>query len=141
MKKIWTSIIVTIMTVVSVTCFTLGAQIDLDSLSDEEIIALSQEIQKQIVDRNIQKTAHVPAGDYLVGQDIPAGTYSVKNNYTDEEHGAYIAVYADEEKSEMLSGDNLYAGDEKVVTLTEGTIFQVRHETLDVTVFAGVSFE
>ena len=55
-----------------------AASIDLATLSDDEIIALSQRMQEEFVNRKIEKTATLPDGSYTIGKDIPAGTYILK---------------------------------------------------------------
>lgn len=55
-----------------------AASIDLAALSDDEIIALSQRMQEEFVNRKIEKTATLPDGSYTIGKDIPAGTYILK---------------------------------------------------------------
>ena len=55
-----------------------AASIDLAAMSDDEIIALSQRMQEEFVNRKIEKTATLPDGSYTIGKDIPAGTYILK---------------------------------------------------------------
>lgn len=63
--------------------------IDLSSLSFDELNALQQQISKEIVLRPEWKETIVPSGIWVVGQDIPAGVYCVSMA---DDVGAYIQV-------------------------------------------------
>ena len=53
-----------------------GAEgIDLSRMSDEEIIALLEQVNGEIAARGIEKTAKLAKGTYIAGVDIPAGKY------------------------------------------------------------------
>lgn len=47
----------------------------ISSLSDEELIELYKQINEEIVNRKIEKTAHLKPGVYFGVDDIPAGEY------------------------------------------------------------------
>lgn len=44
-------------------------------------------VQSEIVTRKIEKTAHLTAGTYIGGRDIPVGTYILAAAGTEDEHG------------------------------------------------------
>lgn len=48
---------------------------DLKDLSFDELVKLRNEINAEIVTRPEWKETEVPAGQWIVGEDIPAGTY------------------------------------------------------------------
>ena len=50
-----------------------SAEIDLKSLSTSDLLALKLSIVQELIDRGEIKSATVPAGKYVVGEDIPAG--------------------------------------------------------------------
>lgn len=54
------------------------ADVDLASMSFEELKALQQAINEEIVKRPEWKEVIVPSGKWIVGKDIPAGDYSIK---------------------------------------------------------------
>ena len=54
------------------------SETDLSSLSLDELIALRIRIEKEIVSRSEWKSVTVPTGEWLIGEDIPEGYYSVK---------------------------------------------------------------
>lgn len=58
-------------------CTTAYAEFDLASMSDDDLFSLETAIQAEKISRGIAKSADVPQGSYIIGQDIPAGTYSI----------------------------------------------------------------
>lgn len=50
-------------------------EIELASLNDEQLVALMERVQEEIVARHIEKTATMRRGSYIAGRDIPAGSY------------------------------------------------------------------
>ena len=53
----------------------LAESVDLSGYDDSALIELLAQVQQEIADRNIEKTADLAAGQYICGRDIPAGTY------------------------------------------------------------------
>lgn len=53
------------------------AEIDLSGMSYDELAALRDQCQAELMTRPEWKQATVPAGDYRVGVDIPAGEYTI----------------------------------------------------------------
>lgn len=53
------------------------ADTDLSSMTFDELVALNSALLSEIMSRDEFKEVTVPAGDYVIGQDIPAGTYSL----------------------------------------------------------------
>ena len=51
---------------------------DLQSMSDDELVSLRDAISAELASRNFQeKKVTVPPGRYKVGEDIPAGIYTL----------------------------------------------------------------
>ena len=48
---------------------------DISALTNDEIVELLEKVNAEIVSRGITKTAKLPQGTYIGGQDIPAGKY------------------------------------------------------------------
>ena len=71
MKKLFSVILLVCM----IPVFAFAA--DLSDLSFDELIKLRDEINAEIVSRPEWKETEVPAGQWVVGEDIPAGTYSI----------------------------------------------------------------
>ena len=60
---------------------------DLSVLNNTELLALLSAVQTEIAARKIEKTAHLTAGTYIGGRDIPVGTYVLTAAGTEDEHG------------------------------------------------------
>lgn len=58
-------------------CSVALADIDVSSMSFDELRALQQRINAELVTRPEWKQVTVPAGTWQIGTDIPAGFYSV----------------------------------------------------------------
>lgn len=54
-----------------------AAEIDLAGMTFDELRALQTQLNQEIHNRPEWKEVTVPAGDWVVGEDIPAGAYSV----------------------------------------------------------------
>ena len=54
------------------------ADFDLSIMSYDDLVALQKAIVAEIMSRPEWKEVEVPAGTWIVGEDIPAGSYSVK---------------------------------------------------------------
>ncbi len=48
---------------------------DLKGMTDGEIVELLAEVNREVASRGIQKTARLAKGTYIVGRDLPAGSY------------------------------------------------------------------
>lgn len=57
-------------------------KVNLADLTDDELIALREKIEEEVLARKLAKSAVVQRGEYLVGRDIPAGAYRVAGNVT-----------------------------------------------------------
>ena len=84
MRKFLTLILVACMVVLSSTVVLAEGVLDLSSYSDSDLIAL---LAEEIAARKIEKTAHLTAGTYIGGRDIPVGTYILAAAGTEDEHG------------------------------------------------------
>lgn len=55
--------------------YATAALVDLNGYSDDEIVTLLAQVQNEVINRRIERTATLSAGSYIVGDDIPAGKY------------------------------------------------------------------
>ena len=74
MKK-YIAIILTIAMLIGTSLLVWSDPIDLSGYDDTALVELLSQVQQEIVNRNIEKTAELPAGKYIGGRDIPAGTF------------------------------------------------------------------
>ncbi len=65
----------------------LAEKIDLSSLTDDEIVELLTEVNAALVSRGIEKSATLPAGKYVAGKDLPAGSYIITCETNENHHG------------------------------------------------------
>ena len=65
----------------------LADKIDISSMSNEEIVELMKQVNQEIVDRRINKTAKMAPGTYTGGKDIPAGKYIFTCTATGDDWG------------------------------------------------------
>ena len=77
------------------------AEVNLSSMTDEEITALLADVTAEVARRGIEKTAVLPKGAYLTGRDLPAGRYLYTCLASGNEWGN-VTVYADKGKGSQL---------------------------------------
>lgn len=119
--------------------------VDLSSMSNDEIVALLDEVNEEIVRRGINKTAKLPQGTYIAGSDIPAGRYVFTCMAVGEDWGN-VTVYSDGGKGQQIlwnvvsapedgeepttifitlnEGDQLKSGVPFSLTIMSGALFQ-----------------
>ncbi len=100
-------------------------RVNLASLSDDELVALLEQVNAEVVSRGIRKTAVLPKGAYIAGRDIPAGRYVFTCMARGSDWGN-VTVYSDGGKGKQLMWHVMAAPDageepEQVyITLSEG---------------------
>lgn len=97
MKKIVSVFLAMFVLLTSTVC--LAETVDLGEFSNDELIALLNSVHQEMMARNIQKTASIPAGRYTAGVDIPVGSYVLTCNTGDKQFGI-VKVTAPESSSE-----------------------------------------
>ena len=99
---------------------------DLSDLTYEQLIALQHYFTAEIVSRPEWQEIEIPAGDWTIGVDIPAGYYSIKS--TDNRNIVRI-----EDSDGRAAGIYKTLGKDEVVGKTlfpEGMIFSCWHPVL-----------
>lgn len=105
------------------------AEIDLASLSSDELIELQTQIQGELMNRGDIKSANIPAGEYTIGVDIPAGVYSVTSpSYgmivvNDFDLSYFVTIEDPVGKLELNDGDAFSVGGPIVLTTYTGISF------------------
>ena len=64
---------------ISCMMFSAAAADGLSGLTFEQLLVLRQEITAEIMSRPEWKEVEVPAGTWIIGEDIPAGVYSIRS--------------------------------------------------------------
>lgn len=136
MRKIFALVIA--LTLLTVPLYTaVAAEVDLSGMTDEELTILKQQLDAEMLDRGMVKTAEIPAGDYTIGVDIPQGDYELINEKVDT--GCIYNLYAtqDDYKNGKDMGANWPLGlnDSAKITLTDGQILSVQLGTIRITAF------
>lgn len=120
---------------------------DLDSLSDEDLMALPGKIAQEQIERGLVKTATINSGTYIVGEDIPAGNYTFtqKTNFAtivlvfypgDE---PYFTTTLNDTKYQInLLNNGVESGK---ITLEDGDSIYVTGGETEIKVYTGVVFE
>ena len=106
------------------------AEISLSSMSTDELIALKTQIVQELLDRGAMKSATVPAGEYVIGKDLPVGEYSISTEQI------FVTIIYGDYNMYVISPEN---GIGKV-KLNEGDSFQCS-STIQLTKYTGISFE
>ena len=88
MKKIITLLLILIMQITSV-CYAEG--LDLTALSYSDLEELKIKIEAEMGTRPEWPGVYVPSGVYMVGEDIPEGTYSVR--LCDQKQKGHVSVW------------------------------------------------
>ncbi|MBR6817195.1 MAG: hypothetical protein IKM86_01140 [Acidaminococcaceae bacterium] len=128
-------------------CLAFADGIELSKYSDNEIIELFNQIQQEIVNRKISKSAELPPGSYVVGKDIPAGTYDIYAKCTgngwvnitifdSQGNGKFFGtVYGEDYPTGTIKGEGTWH-----ITLVEGDKLEVTGQAT-LTISAGVLFK
>ncbi len=113
---------------------------DISNLTNEELVSLNVLILQKLIDNGYIKEVTVPAGIYTVGQDIPAGSYIIKN--TDK--GSWpddVNIYCDGVVSSYGYDVHFSLGEGETakVDLKDGYVIQFE-KTCILTRFVGLGF-
>ncbi len=120
--------------------------LDLSAYDDAALAALLTQVQEEVAERGIERTATAPAGTYVCGKDIPAGKYILTSDgtqtnahgivewtrYFDAERKDYDHLYYEHWKGDeaytvylsLLEGDVLVLPFTHTLTMTPGIQFQ-----------------
>lgn len=108
------------------------AEVDLDSMTSEELTELYSAIGSKLWGEKIasEDGAKLIYGKYIVGVDIPEGTYVIatKDDVSNEYDRTYITVYEnDDEKAKRISLDSIGNGFSEVqlAGLKEGNVIYI----------------
>lgn len=58
-----------------VSSLAIAEEVDLASMSNDQIIVLLTRVNDELMARGLQKTATLAKGSYIAGKDIPCGSY------------------------------------------------------------------
>ena len=140
MKRILT-IILTITLLTMAVAFA-DSLIDLSKYSDAQLKEILLLVNQEMVNRKIVKQAKIPAGQYIVGTDIPAGKYEITEQKASSIFGPLIEVYSNGKSdfSNMIVYNLMDPGDTMIVELKNGYLFET-NSAIILKTFTGISFE
>ena len=113
----------------------------ISSLSDEELIELYSQINEEIVNRKIEKTAKLLAGTYEIGKDIPAGDYMIVVDNTEQSYASFLVIR--DPRVYKYDHNGVPAGQKAqfYLTFTDGEIVEV-YAPFELTIKGrGITFE
>lgn len=137
MRKIFALVLtLTLLTVPLYAAVATG--VALSGMTDEELTILKQQLDTEILDRGMVKSATLPVGTYTVGVDIPQGAYEIL--VEPEEVGTIYELYAtNEDYKNGIEVDRympLYEGDSAKITLSDGQILIIEIGSVRITAFS-----
>ena len=113
---------------------------DISGLSNEELIELNHRIQLMLFTEKMVEGVEVPAGEYIVGEDMPAGVYRMEVVFPNA--GGHMTVY-DTDKSRTTI-DQSYLGEFwgvleiGKIKLEEGNVLRINGNSLRIFAYAGL---
>lgn len=116
------------------------AEVELSTMSFDELVALREQVDMAIMESDEFKEVEVPIGDWIVGKHIPAGEYTVKPvDY------ARFEVYESEDKDYRSSVfyDSISKRDNQTIgriELLDGYVVQVSRGAVIMSRFVGLGF-
>ena len=99
------------------------ADVDLGSMKFDDLIALQKKIVAEIMSRPEWKEVTVPGGRWVVGEDIPAGTYSIMPT----KMGGYVRIQSPDGKLIISQGIRKEENSIGKIELLAGYIVEVEN--------------
>lgn len=124
MRKILT-IVLALAISLSVVGVSFGAEIDLKSMSLDELASLKESVIEEIETRLNLVSDTIATGVYRVGKDIKAGTFLITQEYEDK---AVIYIYESEEAKSShnsFGSFSLKTGESSTLTLSDGMVVSI----------------
>lgn len=136
MKKIAALLLALLLCMGSLPAF---ADVDLSAYTQEELLALRDKINQELLKRGIEKEVIVPIGSYVVGVDIPAGVYTIKTI----KDGASLKVREAINSSRYFFSEYISHYDNDIIgkiTLVDGNIVEIGDSNLLFSPYQGLGF-
>ena len=111
---------------------------DLSSLSRDELIELSHRIQSILFDSSLVDGVLIPAGEYIVGVDLPAGVYRAD---VVSDVGGVCAVCpsaSETRRTQEYYLGNMYGTLTFRLTLEEGNLLTIKYNSLRLYPYSGM---
>lgn len=111
---------------------------DLTGLSRDELVELSEMIQAILFDQSLSDGILIPAGEYIVGVDLPAGTYRAD---AVSDVGGVCAVYpsvSDNSRTTEIYMGNMYGTLTFRLILEDGNRLVIKYNSLKLYPYNGI---
>lgn len=118
-----------------------GSGVDLQGLSDEQVVALQKEINQEIMNRGIEKKAEVTPGTYTAGKDIPTGKYNFFSPTDNKTLGEITVTRADKNDDFLWRNAPMEEDFQHQFEMKEGDVLEVRRTGTLTMIAGGVKFE
>lgn len=144
MKKWMTILLILALTVIR-TGFAQALDVDFSGMSNDELLALMVRVQEEIAARHIEGTASLKSGAYLVGRDLPAGSYVFTCLAAGDDWGN-VTVYSEKGEGERLLWEFVDAPEEGeepesfFITLSADDLLK-SDVPFSLTIYAGAMFQ
>lgn len=117
---------------------------DISSLTDDELFEMQLTLNREIVDRGLEKTTLLKQGTYVGGKDIPVGTYYLESSDDEKAWGTLILTPYDHVDGAWDYELNECAEADKdktyYISLDEGDILTIPYQ-FKLTITTGIKFE
>ena len=80
-----------LLTFLSVSCFAENVPLDMSNYTDDELLSIIHFIEDELFRRGGINGVYVPAGEYLIGSDIPYGVYSIK--FAEDSYDGFLEIF------------------------------------------------
>ena len=114
---------------------------DISTLSSDDLITLVHQIQVKLFSENLEKGIVIYPGEYIVGEDIPAGSYRIEVILPKEAYAYGSALVHDpDDMFVSVSGDITGDGYENIgkITMKDGQIFDVEVYSIRIYPYTGL---
>lgn len=117
--------VISLLLLVCMIPLTASADTDLHAMSFDELLTLRSELDMEIITRQEWKEVIVPSGEYVVGEDIPEGTYSI--SFADS-----VASISYKKPGDFIRSSFVLGRNESVnkITLPAGTTIRIENPVI-----------
>ena len=113
---------------------------DISCLSVDELLELNHQIQLRLFSEKLIEGVDVPEGQYIVGEDIPSGTYRLEIVF--QRSGGYLTIYDSKDNMKKIKGSFIgeYWGVVEIgkLELNEGNVVDISGNTLRFFMYSGL---
>ena len=119
-----------------------ASDIDLKSLSDDEITQLFSDVEQELVDRNLNKTSDLLPGTYVGGVDIPVGGYDIVSPAGDDDFSVML-IGINKQDMDYYHYDNVDENEDANfhISIKDGYTLTVDGRAATITINNGLNFK